>query len=80
MNALGAAAACSRKFYILCMRILQTYMPYLNCKKAFLLPIAVVTKQLTVDAVGLNPVLEHLRPPFEQLSTAKGYVRLYILF
>ena len=68
-NALGAAASCSKKFYVLCMRIAN--VPYLLRKKAFLLPIAVVPKS-TVDNVGLGPVFQSLRPSFEQLAAGVG--------
>lgn len=65
-NALGAAATCSKKFYILCMRVVN--VPYLLRKKTFLLPVCVVPKK-TVDHVGFRPMFEHLRESLEHLSS-----------
>lgn len=64
-NALGAAAASTKKFYVLCMRVAN--VPYLLRKKTFLLPIAVISRA-TVDKVGIHSVLGTFTKYFERLA------------
>lgn len=61
-NGLGAAAASTKKFYVLCMRVVN--VPYLLRKKT---PLMVIPKK-TVDTIGLSAIFGSWQSHFVALA------------